>query len=904
MKKNEIKLKSFLKKINESNVNTSDIFNWISDFLNSVDYKKKLFSQKKHEKEMVVSIIKRISDQKELKEKPLFLLKNNFNLIWDHGKLCYATPSEAFDILRDYICKFDNFKKRFKKISSIFIEQYKQEYKNFKGFDNSGVGMEWTNANFSLRDKCFIDNVLKVALEKYYNNHPKKAFNFILNFCINYNEKKEKIKISKKQPDFLVRASINVILQEYSKENPEAKKILRSILKTPSLKKSYEDKLIFQEIEKGKVKLSSSQKWNLIEEQLMIKKYKNLPANVFVLQIMADLVDYKDEIFEKIKNFYKDKKFYKKFTSYEIVFSNIIERILKKENQKGFSLFKIFIKNYFLEEEIESFDAYQASKILGKALRQKKNQKESINLLKELSRPKKLDKKAQFLITGSLNLKDEKQSNKNEALSVVYNEFLKPLLIEELKKDLKRNYKKQKYGKIYNKFNSSGARENIVEFASSLARSGMVKEALDIIEIFINDPHPFWPNSKDPEDPNGEFNYHKKIKEGNDDPIIRTVRGWCGWTLLQCSRPEGGDFIKKMINIAKELIKDDNLLVVKYGAFALSGLARNRLAVWPNNKKKLFFGSDKKEALNNAKQVEKLAFEFLKKVKNLKEESPKSLSVMSSLIMKVFNHIRALNQEDAKKLIDSLYNLGSPVIEKTAALFIYFALFRSKHYKDWKWKEEGLYDDLEDFNPNYFQKMLDKSIRIDDNTRQSFASRFQSLVGEVEKFKKLEYFETFNISFKYLKKLIDRYDRETFFQVYMFINSNIKNNTKIKKEENNEKFKKCHNLWIKCLKKEKEYCENQEEDTLRSNFRFYYNNYEILEEVYKQKGFESFAKDLKIILSFPDNIPFIGIKNVTKILQKEPISNKKNKKIFNLLIKKYGQDFYLEEKKKWLNKKS
>jgi len=355
-----------------------------------------------------------------------------------------------------------------------------------------------------------------------------------------------------------------------------------------------------------------------------------------------------------------------------------------------------------------------------------------------------------------------------------------------------------------------------------------------------------------------------------------------------------------MIELAKKLIEDDNLYVASYGANALSGLARNRLTVLPENSNVLFFGKGTKDALENAKKVEKIAFDFLKRVKNL---GKKAQDGMFESLLHLFDSMRALSETDAKTLIiDSLANMSVKTIAEATPLFIYFAEFRQDHFKDkdWRWKLPGLYDDLEKFSSKEFQGLLERILkRGNPEINSQFAWHLWKLIAESADDKvKIEgiltYNRAFSIAYKYLEIISDHYDHLVFNHIFRFIEENLE-----------KKPQDCYRLFMKSLRTERQTLEEKAK-TEKPNFYDWYPHYKIGDILIKIKdniGIKKMLEIIEFLLSYPKEVNARMISEIPDIIQDLPVKyNKKNRieKIFYKLIQIDPR--YYDTKESWERK--
>jgi len=188
-----------------------------------------------------------------------------------------------------------------------------------------------------------------------------------------------------------------------------------------------------------------------------------------------------------------------------------------------------------------------------------------------------------------------------EIFEKLYCEFLSPFL-NNLSNDIK---------KIEERISHPQAREAIVDFAEALTKNKKIKEAMRIIEIFINDSNPCTPHKIDPKDPEGKYDKHKQIINGEGTNTVTTVRGKCAWALRNCIGLAGREYLEKIIYLTEKLTNDKNYYIQEQSCVTLSRLAQVRFSIIPENKEELFFNQDKKKALRMAKKIEEIAFDLL-----------------------------------------------------------------------------------------------------------------------------------------------------------------------------------------------------------------------------------------------------------------------------------------------------
>jgi hypothetical protein len=349
----------------------------------------------------------------------------------------------------------------------------------------------------------------------------------------------------------------------------------------------------------------------------------------------------------------------------------------------------------------------------------------------------------------------------------------------------------------------------------------------------------------------------------------------------------GRPYLYKTIELARVLTEDENLQAASYGATALSELARNRLTVLPEDKNVLFFGKDTKEALENAKLVEKIAFAFLNKAKKLDKTAQAGIS---DTLLHLFDPIRILNQKDAEELIiNSIAKMNDEIISKAAPLIIYFTEFREENYKDWKWQMPGLYDDLKAFNGKPFKKCIEDILKRNiDIINTSFAWHFWKLVSE----ERANYEKIFPVSYRYLSVIADHFNNSAFNDIFMFIEENIE-----------KKPAECYGLLWKALKTEKKWVENVAKEKIANEINWWphYAIGDILTKVRDLIGNDECIGIIEFMANYSAKVRGRNIDNLAAVLHKIPIEYNEDhriEKIFDKLIEIDPR--YFDAKEKWM----
>lgn len=201
-------------------------------------------------------------------------------------------------------------------------------------------------------------------------------------------------------------------------------------------------------------------------------------------------------------------------------------------------------------------------------------------------------------------------------------------------------------------------REEIVTLGDWLTEKGRFNETIWLIDKFLNDPDPEEPG-KYKGDP--DFNYHKKIVEGEDLIGITTVLGKLAWLVRKLTVQK--DYIKKALNYTKQLLSHKNLYIKRQAIFPLIEIAARRQ--WLD-------GYGKRPYQGAYKEFHKLVFDLV----SLVEKNP-NYKAIANRLTNVFVYYNDLSTEEAEKVLDVL-----KITEESAVLFVNFGIFRQRHYKD------------------------------------------------------------------------------------------------------------------------------------------------------------------------------------------------------------------------------
>jgi len=815
------------------------------------------------ERELLSKLLQKIyacyqqSNNKEKQEEIINLIKKNFNLVDDDGQFVMFTPNAIFGILLKYINL--DFEKNFIKVLKLILNQYQSSRRHngkFDGWDWSGSGISQSGSEFSITDRHFVSILLKQALNKYYGVDRDRAWQFIIKNCI----AREINDVSSNKPDFLNRASIPVLFAKYKNgiHSSEAFDILSDLVR---MRKGipWKADLIFQELSGDYTK---EQKWALVKVSL--DEYNNLPVNVFVEQITSDLAAKgHKEAADTIVGWVTNPECHKRQTigSFNVM-GNISKFLDNSETfDEGVKIFRNYITSDEFVKKDDDWETWEVAKNLAKII--VKDLNIGVSILKEVNYSKTLTLNQQILICSSIN--DLPKENQ-EVIQGVYKDFVNSFL-QGLDNDI---------SKIEKTITNRHSREQIVQFAEKLAENRLYDEALYLVEIFVNDSDPILENHAD--DPKGDFNYHQKIIEGDDNPTLGTVRGYCAWVLQKFCIRYGRDYIPTILPLVEQLTKDPNYYVRMQACIPLLELVKNRHTVLSDNNKERFL------SIEVAERIENMAFAMLSDNKNHKLKA-----VMKHLAM-VFTYMRTLDEKRAMLVLETFKNTGlESAMDEAAPLYIFFAEFRSKSFKDWPW------GDITKFDDKPFKALLiDLLKKGSPEIKTALSWQFNRLPDEISKTPKeksqITVDEAIALAVSYLEILTSKYEQRVFNNIYRFIEDYIDSH-----------FEECFVLWTKCLEREKPFLTEAAKD--KENvpnvywWPFFYNG-KILLAVAKHKGSTEYLKWFEFLANYPIEVLIANdLADAIGPLKKLPKDNKQVARIFDKLIERNAN--FLDDKQEW-----
>ncbi|MHA1829443.1 MAG: hypothetical protein ACTSX6_12455 [Candidatus Heimdallarchaeaceae archaeon] len=855
------------------------------------------------EREKTAELLEKLFDQTKNNDFKLQIIKyivSNFNLIADDGKFWHYTPPSIFKTLGKYVSS--DPERLIPWFTEKCIEQYNKFYKSFgkklefNGWEHMGSGISQSGSEFSISDKHFVTQIISPALNTFYKEKKSKAWKFILSRCITRDAKK----IKKNNPDFLNRAAIPILIKEYrsGKHSKKAFNILSDFIKMRQ-GIPWKNDLIFQVVNNDL--FTDKQKWNLAKVSL--EEFKNLPTNVFVEQIISDLAEksknkaIQQKAIKIIEGWAQNPEYDKRhgIGSFDMV-DNIFKLLSNKQTfKKGVEILQKHLDNPTFIKETDVFDTYDVAKAVAKVIDE--NLKKGLELLESIYSYEDLSVNQQITFCSSIyNISD----NNPERLLQVYNQFLKPKLIELLGGSIDVD-KLTDIEPIEKRFNYRHSRESLVQFAEKLAKVANkehLEAALWLVKVFIHDTDPPKDGSNYPDDPKGEFNEHKRIMEGEDQLAIRSVRGWCCHVIQKLAVPRNSKisdwtrkFIEKLVlddkyskkvSLMRLLAFDDNFYVRLQSCIPLEQIVRNRHTHLPGKTTRFI----SQEA---AEEIEQIIIDMI-----FDKDNQKLKAVMKNLT-RVFTYIRTLETSQVNKTLKIFLNSKfDDVATEITPLLIFYALFRKNAFKNWpkSWKKPGKFD-ASKFT--LFENQLKNGRSA---VRAKLAWQLERLPDEIKKSPKdkqsISISKAVELSQKYLLELADNYEHDVYNDIYRFIEEYI-----------GDYFGKCYQLWKKCIEVESKYFKkNWSEDKLHEMYwwPFFYNG-KVLVAILDNKGKKEFMAWFKKLASYPAKVLIANdldtaVEKLIDITDKKYKTEVKN--LFRLLIERNPK--YYDFKQRWLKK--
>lgn len=787
-----------------------------------------------------------------------------FNLVVDDSPVVTYTPDELFLILYDYIGL--SFHENFLEVAQLVSRQLEERYKalsagRFKGWEFEVNGAHLKEVSVADSDKHFVTMALQPALERYYNAHPEDTWKFINENCVSRDEES----ISEKRPDFLNRAALSVVVSEYEAgaHDEEALAILKDFI---TMRKGVPHKagLIFRSL--AQADLTDEKRWGLVKAGIEFSG--GLPRFIQEEQITIDLAAKgREEALRTLVRWSRNNEFASRQRLGEAGIVNAISRLLDQEATFKMAVLVLaeYLSTVAFKDYLSSHRAEDLAKAIAKIIASEPET--GLSILDTVYKTKNLTTNQQIIICSSLNhLPDDN----DRLLLNAYKTFLQPVL-----NDL------GSCKEIEKKFTSSLARESIVGFAGKLAKNKNFNEALALIRTFAEDSDPLIINRKD--DPQGRFNYHERIKIGQDVNEVGTVRGRVCMALRELIVLDARGYIPDVVSLVEKLCRDPNYYVRKHACVPLLELVKMRDFSLPGIRLGRFLDKETSE------KVEDLAIEMLDSAMESVKSGDKPIALLKPLAH-ILGHIKNLNEEKAWEVVSTFRYCGfEDVVSEFARAFIFFAELRVGPFHGMRRRHAGR------FNPARFKEVLeDLILNGSPNVKRQLSWEFWALVKESAPASgnaknKLNYEGVFNASLKYMTMLSQIYDPIIYKSIYRFVRDNM-----------DSKLEECYELWYACLKKERKYINDNIDARNLSQMRKlpFYNNGALLEKLFEKNDRDKFLRSLEYLIQYPSEVSLGDIDRAIRLLQEFPIDDKKAKRVFGRVVSRNPR--YEDLRQEWL----
>jgi hypothetical protein len=791
-----------------------------------------------------------VMGDKDIRQNIFGLIVKIFNFTEDSGRHSVYTPKEAYEIVENWLS--DDLLARFQKTVDVIASQYERFYGKyskkitFQGWEHSGLTTAYWAGAYEASDRHFVSYIFEPAIRKFYDTDPEQGWDFVKNKCIS--RVKE---VNRQRPDFLNRSVYKIVLRRYGNDDKAVSRGAFLILKEFINSRKgipHKSELIFQAARE--IGLSAEKRWKLVE--ISTGRYK-VPISPFQEQIVSGLAN---EGHMKAKDLLKAWFVNPEYKQGRAVLGGdpiaSIYAQLESDIDYAADLFRILLSKDWLKSADDEFHAYDVARLLHQIL--KRDYEKGLSVLRLLETQETLNLNGQVIYTHSLY--DSRGNDDSDD----------PMLIERLYEDVVNPFLKgagDDISQICSRIWSANCREAFVQFAGRLITKKKIQDALRIIRVFINDPDPYLPG-KDPHDPEGKYNEHKRIEAGEEQSTLTSVRGCCCWMLMNCAVLDGRDWIPEVMQLSEKLLLDENYYVVHMACFAIRQLARNRLTVLPDNRDVLFLNNDREKALNMAKSIERLAFGLTDRFATWPALVRKA---MAKSVLSILGHIRALNEADALRLVTFLSQQTNELINEAASLFIYFAEFRKDDFRNWKLFIPGRYDDLgaERYDAEKFRKILRNTIdrlqrKEDTKACFGFAASFEHIIRG-ESGSNAEGCPLTKMVLSYFDLLTNVYDHTIFHLIYEVIGK--------KMDSYDEDFESWYDLFTKCIQVEKNFYDANFVASKTTEMYWWPSSStsRMLETIHTRGGKDKFIVAAQVVFSFPREVRVEESEAVVAILE-------------------------------------
>jgi len=382
--------------------------------------------------------------------------------------------------------------------------------------------------------------------------------------------------------------------------------------------------------------------------------------------------------------------------------------------------------------------------------------------------------------------------------------------------------------KPYKIFNNKFARQEMVQLGIWLAEKERFSDVIWIIDKFIDDPDPEEPE-KYSEYP--KFNYHQQIADGEDPHIITTVLGHLAWVVQKLAVNKS--YIAQALDYTKKLLSHKNLYVKLQAIIPLIEISARRQ--WLE-------GWGKRPREGQYKEFHRAVFDLI----NLVKENP-NYKAIAKWLCHVFAYYKDLSTEEAEQVLDAL-----KITDEAAGLFVYFGIFRQRHYKD---------QDIE-YNGQRLEKKLKEIIKNSKEDHQRLRASIAWYLWKVLDENRKE-FETIQ---PYIDLLLEQpYQRDVYNDIERIINDWIK-----------EKPDICIRWYKQMLSKVSDFAKHTEKLQLKAGLWLMYTE-EIVETIARYSPNELLEIIWKLVSLYKRSVLIGNIKKLFESYKLVPLETQRIK---------------------------
>ena len=201
-------------------------------------------------------------------------------------------------------------------------------------------------------------------------------------------------------------------------------------------------------------------------------------------------------------------------------------------------------------------------------------------------------------------------------------------------------------------------RSEMADLGSWLIEQKRFSDTLWIVEKFIDDPDPPEPGSAVTDK---RFDYHQEIVDGGDPLVITTALGRLAWVIQRLALQQ--EYIGAAFGYTKKLLEHKNLYVKLQGLIPLTEVAARRM--WLD-------GWKERPLRGQYKDFHDVVFSLVEMMR----VNP-TYTAIANALARIFAYYKDITTSEAESVLESL-----KITDEAAPLFVYFGLFRERHYKE------------------------------------------------------------------------------------------------------------------------------------------------------------------------------------------------------------------------------